>query len=172
MLNVPETGDTVRDKIRKNLAAALCIAVEEGAHAGDPVDVAVRIENRMYSDLEGVSAKYKAKFRQLHFNLKDAKNPDLRRKVLEGDIQPDVLLILQPEELASNAQREENQKIRDKKLFDAAPSAVKHATTDQFRCGKCGKRECTYYQMQTRSADEPATTYVTCTNCLNRWKFC
>jgi DNA-directed RNA polymerase subunit M/transcription elongation factor TFIIS len=31
------------------------------------------------------------------------------------------------------------------------------AETDQFRCGKCGKRKATYYQMQTRSADEPMT---------------
>jgi len=46
------------------------------------------------------------------------------------------------------------------------------ATTDMFRCGKCGQRKCTYYQMQTRSADEPMTTFVRCTVCPNRWKFC
>lgn len=33
-------------------------------------------------------------------------------------------------------------------------------------------RKTTYYQMQTRSADEPMTTFVTCVNCGNRWKFC
>jgi transcription elongation factor S-II len=26
-------------------------------------------------------------------------------------------------------------------------------------------------QMQTRSADEPMTTFVTCVNCGNKWKF-
>jgi hypothetical protein len=31
---------------------------------------------------------------------------------------------------------------------------------------------CRYYQMQTRSADEPMTTFVSCLNCNNRWKFC
>ncbi len=36
--------------------------------------------------------------------------------------------------------------------------AQKKATTDQFQCGKCRQRKCTYYQMQTRSADEPMTT--------------
>lgn len=40
-----------------------------------------------------------------------------------------------------------------------------------FKCGKCKKWKTTYYQMQTRSADEPATTYVNCLNCGNRWKF-
>jgi transcription elongation factor S-II len=44
--------------------------------------------------------------------------------------------------------------------------------TDMFKCGKCHKRNCTYFQMQTRSADEPMTTFVTCLECANRWKFC
>ena len=42
--------------------------------------------------------------------------------------------------------------------------------TDMFRCGKCKKRNCTYYQMQTRSADEPMTSFITCLSCSNRWK--
>lgn len=41
-----------------------------------------------------------------------------------------------------------------------------------FRCGKCKTYKTSYYQMQTRSADEPMTTFVTCHNCNNRWKFC
>ena len=45
------------------------------------------------------------------------------------------------------------------------------AATDEFKCYRCKKRKCTYYQLQTRSADEPMTTFVTCLNCGNRWKF-
>lgn len=44
------------------------------------------------------------------------------------------------------------------------------ASTDNFTCGKCKSNACTYYQLQTRSADEPMTTFVTCTNCGQRWK--
>ena len=40
----------------------------------------------------------------------------------------------------------------------------------QFQCGRCKGRKCTYYQKQTRSADEPMTTFVQCTICGNRWK--
>jgi DNA-directed RNA polymerase subunit M/transcription elongation factor TFIIS len=40
-----------------------------------------------------------------------------------------------------------------------------------FKCGKCKTKKTSYYQMQTRSADEPMTTYVTCKNCGNCWKF-
>jgi len=42
--------------------------------------------------------------------------------------------------------------------------------TDIFKCHGCGKRECTYYEMQTRSADEPMTIFITCLNCGKRWK--
>jgi len=44
------------------------------------------------------------------------------------------------------------------------------ASTDTFKCGKCHSRDCTYYQMQTRSADEPMTTFVTCIQCDHKWK--
>jgi transcription elongation factor S-II len=40
-----------------------------------------------------------------------------------------------------------------------------------FTCGKCKSKKTYYHQLQTRSADEPMTTYVTCLNCSNRWKF-
>lgn len=42
--------------------------------------------------------------------------------------------------------------------------------TDDFTCPKCHQKKCTYYQLQTRAADEPMTTFVTCINCGKRWK--
>ncbi|KAL4444245.1 hypothetical protein ABPG75_011982 [Micractinium tetrahymenae] len=169
---VPRCGDSLRDKCRQNLAAAMNIAVGEGVE-GDPIVCGVAVENEIFKQANNqVSQAYKAKFRNLHFNLKDGANPDLRRKVLSGQIAPDVLVVLPPEDLASDAKKEENARIREKKLFDSAPSAAKQATTDQFQCGKCRQRKTTYYQMQTRSADEPMTTFVTCLVCNNRWKFC
>jgi len=57
--------------------------------------------------------------------------------------------------------------IRDMLLYD---KRLEEASTDTFRCNKCGKNECSYYLQQTRSADEPMTTFVTCLNCSFRWK--
>ena len=174
---IPATGDGVRDKVRSNLASALHKAIVEGAEmnngsGGSVISLAVSIEIALLEAHGGLTPQYKAKFRQLHFNLKDDKNPDLRKRVVEGSIPPSVLITLAPEELASDAKRDENDRIREKKLFDAAPSSFKQATTDQFKCSKCKQRKCTYYQMQTRSADEPMTTFVRCSNCGNAWKFC
>jgi hypothetical protein len=42
--------------------------------------------------------------------------------------------------------------------------------TDQFKCLKCKKRETIFYEVQTRSADEPMDLRVYCLNCGNRWK--
>ena len=39
-----------------------------------------------------------------------------------------------------------------------------------FQCRKCKSRKTTYYSMQTRSADEPMTNFITCIECGNRWK--
>jgi transcription elongation factor S-II len=56
---------------------------------------------------------------------------------------------------------------RDKNKFETNMAA----STDTFTCRKCKGNQCTYYQMQTRSADEPMTTFVTCLLCSNRFKF-
>jgi DNA-directed RNA polymerase subunit M/transcription elongation factor TFIIS len=57
---------------------------------------------------------------------------------------------------------------RDKNKYD-----TKLNITSEFTCYKCTppSNNCTYYQMQTRSADEPMTTFVSCVDCNNRWKF-
>jgi transcription elongation factor S-II len=60
----------------------------------------------------------------------------------------------------------EQKRVRDKNKYEVHLEA----STDNFQCHKCKSRECTYYQMQTRSADEPMTTFVTCIKCGNRWK--
>jgi DNA-directed RNA polymerase subunit M/transcription elongation factor TFIIS len=41
-----------------------------------------------------------------------------------------------------------------------------------MHCSSCKRKtKCDYYQLQTRSADEPMTTFVTCLECDKRWKF-
>jgi len=44
------------------------------------------------------------------------------------------------------------------------------ANTDTFTCKKCRSKKCTYYQAQTRSADEGITTFCQCLDCGTRWK--
>lgn len=39
-----------------------------------------------------------------------------------------------------------------------------------IQCHSCKQYKVTYYEMQTRSADEPMTCFCTCLNCGKRWK--
>jgi len=171
----PELGDPLRDRTRELLAEALVLCVgEPGVYASrlDCAATATAVERAMANKWTDVGKEYKAKFRQLAFNLKDPKNPDLRAQVADGLIDPVSLLELAPEQLASAERRTENEAIREHATNEAVRGQKKEASTDAFKCGKCKQRKCTYYQLQTRSADEPMTTFVTCVNCDNRWKFC
>jgi DNA-directed RNA polymerase subunit M/transcription elongation factor TFIIS len=55
---------------------------------------------------------------------------------------------------------------KDEHVFEERPAAM----TNQFKCGKCKKRECVFQELQVRSCDEPMTLFITCLNCGNRWR--
>lgn len=108
---------------------------------------------------------YTDRLRTVFYNLK---NPALKQKVLSKSIKPHELAFMTHQEM----EPEKWQKlIEDKKIRDENKYAPKlEASTDNFTCRKCKSKECSYYQLQTRSADEPMTTFVTCIKCGNRWK--
>lgn len=60
----------------------------------------------------------------------------------------------------------EHQALVEKRRLEGNKSMA----TDQFLCTRCFKRECTYYEMQTRSADEPMTIFINCLNCGKNWR--
>ncbi|CAI5468534.1 unnamed protein product [Closterium sp. Yama58-4] len=176
-----KTGDVMRDRPREAVLQALCLVAgevqgeeEERARAVDVTAVAMEVETELWRKYGGTKdlKDYKNKFRSISFNLKDPSNPDLRRRVLLGEVSAVELAVMSPEDMASDARKRENEEVKRKKTFEAMRGQTTGATTDMFKCGKCGQRKTTYFQMQTRSADEPMTTYVTCLTCQNRWKFC
>ncbi|KAJ8540190.1 hypothetical protein K7X08_026579 [Anisodus acutangulus] len=171
--------DSVRDKVRELLAEALCKVsgevdddLRDEVNACDPYRVAVQVETAMFEKWGRSNGTQKFKYRSIMFNIKDQNNQDFRRKVLLGKFPPRSITELTPEEMASEERQKQNEKIKEKALFNSERGLPAQASTDKFKCGRCRKNQCTYYQMQTRSADEPMTTYVTCVNCQNRWKFC
>lgn len=165
------TGDKMRDKVRNLLADAMDKPDEDLMSRDEIVVVANAIENAMFEMYGSTDNNYRTKYRDLSFNLKDAKNGKLRERVLNRDIVLKSLLTMSNQELANEELKQTRRKVQAKMTRDAQPSNRPAASTDQFKCGKCKQRKCTYFQMQTRSADEPLTTFVTCVNCNNRWKF-
>ena len=108
---------------------------------------------------------------EIYTNLdKDSylKNKELLKNLNNGDIKSKDIAKLENHELfPSYWKKKIDEKMeRDKLLFEMKPESM----TDVFKCHKCKKRECSYYEVQTRSADEPMTVFVTCLNCKNRWR--
>ena len=70
---------------------------------------------------------------------------------------------LYPEKWMELSERETK---REAKMLEVDTSMA----TDMYRCSRCGKRQCTYYEQQTRSADEPMTIFIRCVNCGKQWR--
>lgn len=103
-------------------------------------------------------------------NLKDKNNPSLCERVYSGDITPSRYVDMTPDEMKSESLRNEEMRMMKNSFYECQIPTQK-AETDIFKCGKCGERKCSYRQLQTRSGDEPMTTFVTC-ECGHRWRFC
>jgi len=86
-----------------------------------------------------------------------------------GEVNPRAFAEMTAVDMYPHRWKESIEKIieMEKKLY------TKNDTASIFLwCSRCKKKsKCDYYQLQTRSADEPMTTFVTCLECDRRWKF-
>ncbi|XP_059477336.1 transcription elongation factor S-II [Neocloeon triangulifer] len=169
---VSATTDSVRLKCREMLATAIKGTGEypEGCQSAE--SLGEELEEAIYADIKNTDMRYKNRVRSRVQNLKDVKNPELRTNFICGAIPAQKLAIMTAEEMASNEMKFLRDRFKKEAINDAQLAQVEGTKTDLLKCGKCGKRNCTYNQMQTRSADEPMTTFVLCNECGNRWKFC
>ena len=114
---------------------------------------------------------YDAKARSVASNIDPESyvgNARLRARLHEAEFAPADLATMQPDHVFPERWREvvEAKVRRDEYITNAKTVAV----TDQFRCGRCKRRECTYMELQTRSCDEPASLFIQCLACGNHWR--
>ena len=91
--------------------------------------------------------------------------------MLSGDIAPARLVKMTHEELKTEERKAEDARMMKENMDKAMVAQEEQSISTHLTCGKCGQKKVTYTQAQTRSADEPMTTFCTCLNCGNRWKF-
>lgn len=165
-----ENPDQFRENIRVKLACILSM---------DP-DAAINLEKGVYNyaiqesnfkkivkkwENPAFSQLYLDRLKTIYLNLK---NPDLLASLQKGDIAPQSLAFMTHQEFAPEKWKS---LIEQKMKRDIAKYDKKiEASTDMFTCKKCHSKKCTYYELQTRSADEPATIFVTCLDCGKHWK--
>ena len=88
-----------------------------------------------------------------------------------------LIATLTPEEFANTTEIDRHPErwstlLKEAAERDKARHNRKTTANILMYCSGCKKKTpCDYYQVQTRSADEPMTTFVTCLECDKRWKF-
>ena len=144
------------DKFSKNLEKGIFNYV---IGAASELHIVKKWENVYFVQL------YVDRLRSVYINLK---NPIVLKMMTSNGFKIHKLAFMSHQEMRPDKWDEliEEKKIRDKHKYE--PKVV--ASSDNFTCWKCKSKKCTYYQLQTRSADEPMTTFVTCLDCGNRFK--
>lgn len=96
-------------------------------------------------------------------------NQNLIEKIKSKEISLQAVAEMNAMELCPSRWKDVIERIieKEKKLYKGDQAASMF-----MWCSSCKKlSKCDYYQLQTRSADEPMTTFVTCLECDKRWKF-
>jgi len=165
-----ENPDAFRSNIRKKLSSFLqentthAANLEKGIYnwalkEASNRKVVKKWDNQFFIQI------YLDHLRSIFVNLR---NDKLTQMVISGEIKAHELAFMSHHEMLPEKWDEliKAKSIRDKSKFEQNIEAM----TDTFTCRKCRSKQCTYYQMQTRSADEPVTTFVSCILCGTRWK--
>lgn len=115
--------------------------------------------------------RYTTRGLSLEFNLSHPDNPALRHRVLRGEVSPRVLVVMGPEDMFPEKYAPIYAKLAARHLQKMAVD-VKDAPDgpEDHRCRACKSLKTQYYCLQTRSADEPMTVFVSCLGCGKRWK--
>ena len=130
------------------------IATKTGYEAEQP-----SWENRLFR------SRYKQRLLSIIFNMK--KNPELARRVKAQDLEDLTPGQMWPDGPLGVTER----KLNEREIaIQLAKAKMDEEYEGILKCPKCKSNKTSYFQMQTRSADEPMTTYAECL-CGNKWKF-
>tara|TARA_Y100000768_G_C23988865_1_gene690734 strand:+ start:3961 stop:4473 length:513 start_codon:yes stop_codon:yes gene_type:complete len=161
-------------EFRKNIVKEICkvfnnekcsINIEKGIYnytidESEKRNIVKKWENVYFVQL------YTDKFKSVMINVE--KHKILIKNILSKKIKPHEIAFMTHQEIYPEKWSKliNLKQIRDQNKY--APRL--DANTDDYTCYKCKSKRCSFYQLQTRSADEPMTTFVTCLDCGTRWK--
>ncbi len=145
------------------------------------VDIALKIElsifeyaliycqNNKYG-IQFIKPVYDDKFNTIMTNIEDIpgiNNHTFKKDLTEGKINPKYVAFLSPAQIHPVKWQ---YLIKKREYIEQRENNISYS--DAYKCYKCGESKCKISQAQTRSADEPMTTFVTCLVCHNTFKFC
>ena len=162
--------DCITKQLGKVLKPPVQVKLEEIILAASIKDARAKYVNKHF-DNNLFQVCYMSAARRILSNLNQdsyVKNPHLLSRILQGHLSIEHLADMDITDYAPAiyGPLREQMNLREQHLLEGN----KAMATDLFKCGRCHKRECTYYELQTRSADEPMTKFITCVNCGSHWK--
>jgi DNA-directed RNA polymerase subunit M/transcription elongation factor TFIIS len=92
--------------------------------------------------------------------------PTLGQQVVEGKLSPKLL----PKIKARDVRPDMYVEIEHRAAMALGATASTKKTTTMQTCGKCGKKECTFVKVFSRSLDEDTPLRYTCVHCDHSWK--
>lgn len=142
----------------------LCINVERGVFNYSLKEASSKKIIKKWENPRFVQI-YLDRLRSIYINLKDT---SFLNRIKNGEVTPLNIASMTHQEMNPSQWRT---LIEQKVMRDANKYTNNiQASTDMFTCKKCKSKRCTYYELQTRSADEPATIFITCLDCGKNWK--
>ena len=159
------------EEVRRRIAGRLTRALEGNADIARRLEISVfnaAVESCKRDSIplywENPKFRYRLTTRALSMeqNLKNSKNQALKLKILSGELAPRTVARMTPQQLFPELYEEVYQRLAIKQLRRMAPTIDPLKAPDgAFTC-RCGSRKTMFYEMQTRSADEPMTLFITC----------
>jgi transcription elongation factor S-II len=131
---------------------------------------AMEVEQALFSHHKSENKGYKERFRVLGMNLKHKKGGHLRQGLMSGELRPEKFVVMTEGELLSGEQRQRDKALQEENMKKAQVPTPDKVFATSIECTRCHKKTVSYTQAQTRSADEPMTTFATCSSCGHRWK--
>ena len=169
-VNISKTNQATRDNCIGLLYNGLCYMSPDPPSSVLSVAVAIELAGFAVHGPES-NAAYTTKMRSLYMNLKNKTNAQLRKQVLNGTITPERLVSMSSDELKSEERRVADLALMKENMKEAQMPQAERSISTAIQCKnpKCGKNTVAYTQAQTRSADEPMTTFCECKLHIFEW---
>jgi transcription elongation factor S-II len=130
-----------------------------------------QIEQNIYNVYHDKPKQYLNKIVSLYINF-DTKshigNKQFLKKLKKKEISINDIMLMTPQEIYP----EHWEKIVKKRQLnnDCLYSKRPESYSTIYTCGRCKQKKVSYYQIQTRSADEAMTVFYRCIECGNKWR--
>ena len=158
-----EINDSIRKSVEKRLSKVFNKKISK------KIENSIFDFSEQYSEIQGtpflIEQIYEDKVEEILCHFESNSNTDLINNIKKNIIDPSNVAHLKPQELNPD----KYEKITKKKEIEEF-NKNNQASTDFFQCKKCKKRKCKIEEKQTRAGDEPATTFVECLECGNKWR--